>query len=85
MNRLHGLNKLAMISAFLALFTIGCTHNLQRPYVESMEATRKAIVADVDAGLYKPDARSDATLAEWKAANVDAFKLLIESEKGEGE
>ena len=69
MNRLHAL----LIAAVL---TTGCTANLQRPYVESMIATEKAIRADVKAGLYKPDARSNATLDKWTDANADALAAL---------
>ncbi|KKM69260.1 hypothetical protein LCGC14_1452550 [marine sediment metagenome] len=87
MNRLHGLHRLAMLSAFMALFTLslgGCAHNLQRSYVEAMEDTRMAVEADVQAGLYKPDARSDKTLKAWKDANEDAFMALIAQEQVEG-
>ena len=68
--------KLALLSVALAIPT-GCRHNLQRSYVESMEATRLAIEADVEEGLYKPDARSAKTLADWKEANEEAFKAPI--------
>jgi hypothetical protein len=65
-----------LIAALALLLATGCTHNLQRPYVEAMEATRVAVEADVEAGLYKPDERSRKTLADWKAANLDAFTVL---------
>lgn len=87
MNRLHGLHRLAMLSAFMALFTLslgGCAHNLQRSYVEAMEDTRMAIEADVVEGLYRPDARSAKTLKKWKEANQDAFLALIAQEQVEG-
>lgn len=84
MNRLNGLHRLAMLSAFMALFTVGCSHNLQRPYVEAMEDTRMAIEADVQHGLYKPDARSAKTLKDWKDANEEAYKALIAREQKEG-
>ncbi len=72
--------KRLLIVAVL-LVTSGCTANLQRPYVESMIATEKAIRADVKAGLYKPDARSNATLDKWTAANADALAALNAQEK----
>lgn len=80
MTRRISFAKLALLSAFLAL-PIGCKANLQRDYVEAMERTRKAIEIDVQHGLYKPDARSAKTLADWKDANEEAFKVLIEQEK----
>ena len=70
-----------LIAAVVLLCTVGCTANLQRPYVESMEETRKAIMLDVKAGDYKPDARSAKTLDAWKTANEDALTALIEQEK----
>ena len=70
-----------LIAACALLLVTGCCHNLQRPYVESMEATRVAIEVDVTAGLYKPDARSRKTLDDWKAANVDALAVLEAEDK----
>ena len=68
------LAKLALLTAALAL--PGCCTDLQRSYVDSMESTRKAIEADVTAGLYKPDATSRETLDRWKKANADADAAL---------
>ena len=61
---------------FVMLSVTGCCHNLQESYVDSMEATYKAVQADVKAGLYKPDATSQQTLKSWKQANDDARKVL---------
>jgi len=82
MTHLKTFARLALLSVALAIPT-GCAHNLQRSYVESMEATRKAVQADVKAGLYKPDARSAQTLADWKRANEDAFLALQRQEESE--
>ena len=81
MNRLNGLHRLAMLSVFMALFITGCTTNLQRPYVDAMEATRLAVQADVEAGHYVLDRHSTKTLNEWKSANVDAAAALVAEEK----
>jgi hypothetical protein len=63
--------------ASVIAFTGCCGSGLQKEYVGAMEATRRAVEADVDAGLYKPDARSRATLDRWKAANDDAAAALL--------
>lgn len=73
--KINGFATLALLSAFLAL-PIGCAADLQRDYVDSMEATRKAVEKDVEHGLYKPDAKSRKTLDEWKDANADADAVL---------
>ena len=59
----------------LLVFT-GCANNLQRTYVDSMEATRTAIERDVTDGFYKPDATGRRTLDQWKKANADADAAL---------
>ena len=77
MNRLFGLHRLAMLSVFFALFTLpGCCHNLQRPFVESMDETVKSIEKDIEHGLYKPDALSVETLTKAKKAVEDAKAVL---------
>ena len=76
MNRLHGLHRLAMLSAFMALFTTGCCHNLQEPLVKAMEDTVVAIEADVEAGIYKPDVHSKRTIKRLKDATTDARAVL---------
>lgn len=60
----------------LALAATGCTSNLQRSYVDAMIRTKKAVDADVKAGLYKPDANSQRTLDAWAKANADAEAAL---------
>lgn len=78
-------NGSALLLVFLLpLMFVGCCHDLQRPYVESMEKVRKAIEIDIQHGLYRPDARSTKTLEEWKQTNEDAFQVLIASEQKEG-
>lgn len=54
----------------------GCVHNLQRPFVEASKAFYEAVEADVEAGLYKPDKHSKATLDAYKQALKDADKVL---------
>jgi len=65
---------------FLIFLPIGCSHNLQRPYVEAMEKVRKVIEHDVKRGAYKVDAATAIILADWEVKNVLAFKVLIASE-----
>ena len=80
MIRLHGLHRLAMLSAFMALFTTGCCHDLQEPFVRSMETTMVAIEFDVTAGIYKPDAMALRTLDRAKRAIADA-RAVVDSDK----
>ena len=62
----------------------GCKHNLQRSYIEAMVDTRSAIMADVKVGLYRPDARSDKTLEDWRLLNLAELEALIAQEQKEG-
>lgn len=66
---------------FIPFLFMGCTHNLQRPYVESMEKTRKAVEYDVRRGAYKADAATALMLRDWKTANQNAFLALVAQEK----
>ena len=68
--------------AFLCLLAAGCCTDLQASYVRAMEATRKAVEADVTAGLYKPDAASRRTLDGWKDSNAKAESALEDGGKG---
>ena len=66
---------LALMVLVLLLIT-GCKHNLQTPYVESMEAYELALDADVKAGHYKLDALSAESYKAFKKADKDARALL---------
>lgn len=75
--RRRGAQTWAMLLGLgLALSAQGCKANLQRPYVDSMKATHAAVMADVTAGLYKPDASSNRTLEAWAKSNKDADEAL---------
>lgn len=68
--------RLALLSAFLALPCSGCCTDLNRDYVDAVEATRLAIEADVTAGFYKPDEKSRAMLDGFKQINEEADAVL---------
>lgn len=75
--RRRGAQTWALLLALLLPATSsGCRSNLQRSYVDSMKATHKAVMADVKAGLYKPDDSSKRTLDAWAKANDDAEAAL---------
>ena len=72
------LTTLAMSLCVMALpIAQGCSTNLQRRYVQSMEDTRIAVEADVTAGLYKPDALARKTLDGWERNNADAKAVMV--------
>ena len=77
------MKRMLFALTLLAGLCTGCQHNLQEPYVESMEATYKAVMLDVEKGLYKPDDLSQATLDKWKKANEDARKVIDSDKAGE--
>ena len=63
-------------------FTLsGCCTDLQRPYVDAMIRTERAIAADVKAGLYKPDRLGQKILIEAHKANVAADEALKRESK----
>lgn len=69
---------LALLLALALLTLPGCASGLQAQYVTAMERTYDAIALDVEAGLYRPDARGRATLERWERANADARAALEE-------
>ncbi len=72
--------KRILATAALALALSGCCHNLQGSFVQAMDDTMVAIEADVEAGLYKPDAASAETLLKAKTAIKDAKDVLAKEE-----
>jgi len=78
MNFKHHLAGILLLAATL---TAGCKSNLQQPYVESMQATHAAVMADVEAARYKPTALKAQVLQAWGKANADAEAAM----RSEGE
>ena len=60
----------------VVLVLAGCCTDLQEDYIEANEKTHAAILLDVDAGLYTPDDKSQATLDSWKLSNEKARAAL---------
>jgi len=76
--------KKLLICAVLALSACA-TSDLNADWLKADEATRKAVMADVKAGLYKPDANSTATLKGWAEVNAKAIEVLKKEKKWGGE
>lgn len=62
--------------ACLTLAVAGCVSDLQRPYVEAVEAIRVAVEADVLAGVYQVDTASRTTLDHWRDVQREALESL---------
>ena len=69
-------NYILALLLLLVVLLAGCQSDLQQGYVESMQATHKAVMLDVKEGLYKPDVLSKGTLKKWGQANADAEAAL---------
>lgn len=77
------MKHLFQLSIITALLFTGCTHNLQEPLVEAVEATVDAIDLDIREGRYSPDPLASVTITRLRDAGKTARRVLDEDREGE--
>ena len=73
--------KNTLLALALLLVSGCCASNLDAKYVETNEAFLRFIDLEIEAGVYKPDETSRASIEAQRDANAKA-RAVVEADKG---